>query len=320
VSLTLAVLILPSTTASGKPGDTPKSVQVRANAPPSMPVRRAVEPWSARFAAITGDIHRGKPLVAFVIVPLCNNDQINCGSTVAGLPGNLKTNLYWGAVFGLRRFFDRKNSGWTRLDLTQGADQGFFSRSGKPLNDVPEGVLLERAVYRRKIDESRWSGAGAAGGEQIVVLQAVHGAEIDRAVSLFWSLSTEGGRVRFHDGERMRDERIHVAGYAGHNRLMDGVKLPAIAAAGPSANAIPSFVMACESDAYFSDSLRKAGSDPLVMTRSLMAPEGYVIDGIARALGDNAALPKVRDHAIKAYAKWQRLSDGVASGIFARTR
>ena len=53
------------------------------------------------------DIHSGKPLVVHVTVPLCSNTQIDCGSAVAGDPDRLETNLYWGAAFGHRRFFDR---------------------------------------------------------------------------------------------------------------------------------------------------------------------------------------------------------------------
>jgi hypothetical protein len=317
---TVAVLVLPSAAAPGEPGHNSTRARLPPNASLSTPVRRPVEPWTARFARIDDDIRRGRPLVTFVIVPLCSNDQINCGSTPAGRPGNLKTNLYWGAVFGMRRFFDRKHSGWTRIELTQGTDQGFVLPNSQALSGLPEGVLLERAVYRRQFDRDDASGKGDAPGEQIVVLQAIHGSEIDHAISLFWSLATTGGRIRFQDGQRIRDERIHVAGYAGHNRLMDGIHLPAVATKHPNAGAIPSFVMACESDAYFSRSLRQAGSDPLVMTRALMAPEGYVVDAIVQALGDNAALPAIRARTVDAYAKWQRLSTGVASSIFALPR
>ena len=49
-------------------------------------------------------------LTVHVLVPLCDNDQIDCGSTRAGDPDDLGHNLYWGAVFGHKRFFSRKAS------------------------------------------------------------------------------------------------------------------------------------------------------------------------------------------------------------------
>ncbi|MBK9261649.1 MAG: hypothetical protein IPM54_17820 [Polyangiaceae bacterium] len=250
----------------------------------TMPIARAGEPGASA------------PLVIHVIVPLCSNEQIDCGSPAAGAAGNLRTNLYWGALFGHRRFFDRKQSEFARIDVARG-----------------KGALLERAVYRRMIP-------GAAEGrtiEQIVVLDAYHGASIDQAVDMFWHRATHGGVVHFRDGEKDREVRVSIAGYAGHNRLMDGVELPAVPKG--RATAIPSFVLACASEQYFGPALRAAGSETLVMTRTLMAPEGYVLDAVVRAIGDGAAPAQIRGAAVKAYAKWQKLSESVAGTIFAKT-
>jgi hypothetical protein len=150
------------------------------------------------------------------------------------------------------------------------------------------------------------------------VLEAIDGAQIDAAIQRFWGLAEGGGKARWKDGEVTREERIHVVGYAGHNRLMDGIKFPKAAAKSRGKQPIPSFVMACASEPYFSPSLRLAGSEPLVMTRSLMAPEGYVVDAITRALGDNLPRAEVRARAVEAYARWQRLSLPAASSIFAK--
>lgn len=239
------------------------------------------------------------PLVIHVIVPLCSNDQIDCGSPAAGLAGNLRTNLYWGAIFGHRRFFDREKSEFTRIDLARG-----------------KGPLLERAVYRRMISAPGQTDAAEKNVEQIVVLDAYHGDSIDQAVDMFWHRATKGGVVHFRDGDKDREERVSVVGYAGHNRLMDGVRLPAAPKDG--ASPIPSFVLACASEQYFGAALRAAGSETLVMTRTLMAPEGYVLDAVVRAIGERAAPVQIRASAVKAYAKWQKLSESVAGTIFAK--
>jgi hypothetical protein len=280
----------------------PKSARAPKAAPAIQPKQI---PWSGASPEAADHVRRGGSLVTFVVVPLCSNAQIDCGSSVAGRPGDLSKNIYWGAVFGQRRFFERKNSGWTLVEVTRPA----------PGNEDP---LLERAVFKRRIPLAAWSNtASSETAEQIVVFQAVHGASIDRALSLFWSVATEGGRVRFHDGENDRDEPIHVAGYAGHNRLMDaGAKLPPPPPKERS-RPIPSFVVACSSEPYFGGALRSAGSDALVMTRNLMAPEGYVLDAITKALGENAPRDHVRRRAIEAYAKWQSISTAEASSIFA---
>ncbi|MDI1484221.1 hypothetical protein [Polyangium sp. y55x31] len=244
-----------------------------------------------------------EPLVVQVIVPLCSNDQIDCGSNVAGDPDRLDTNLYWGAAFGHRRYFDRKKSGFTRIDVLPA-----------------DGPRLERVVYRRLVSAEPFGGKPGETLEQIVVLDAYHGDSIDRAVETFWRLATRGGRIRFHDAGKEREVSITVAGYAGHNRLMDGVRLPPSPGADSRGRAIPSFVLACDSEPYFGPALRAAGSETLLMTRSLMAPEGYVLDAVVRAIGEHAPPTSIRDRAVAAYAKWQKLSRRAAGTIFAKPR
>lgn len=250
---------------------------------------------AAPLDAAAADVQNGRPLVVSVVVPLCSNAQINCGGSLAGKPTDLQHNTYWGAIFGARRFFDRKGSGYERVEVTQSDE------------------LLERVVYRRKVPGAPWGALGEV--EQLVVLEAVDGGKIDDAVDRFWNLATRGGVLRFEDGGRPRQETIHVVGYAGHDRLMDGKKLP------PPPDAptpIPSFVLACYSDAYFGDALRAAGSTPMVTTKALMAPEGYVIDAAVQALGAHGDPDAVRAKVVSAYAKWQRMPLGTASWIFAR--
>ena len=69
-----------------------------------------------------------------------------------------------------------------------------------------------------------------------------------------------------------------------------------------------------------SPALGAAGSDLLLSMRALMAPEGYLIDALARALGDNAPRSAVRSRTVAAYADWQRLSIGIASPMFSPLR
>lgn len=154
--------------------------------------------------------------------------------------------------------------------------------------------------------------------EQIVAIQAIHGDKIDTAVDHLHATATSGGRLSFMDGGNPRDERIQIVGYAGHNRMMDGKTLPALAA-GPR-SPIPSFVLACQSEPYFSPQLTSAGSTPLVMTATLMAPEAYLIDAIAKGIGENAPASELRSRAVLAYAKWQKLTPRQASSVFAVRR
>ena len=271
--------------------------------------------WAELAPAVVSDLERGRPLVVVVVVPLCSNSQIACGSHGLGSPGSLRTNLYWGALYGARRFFDRPERGYERIAVEAG-------------DGSPGAPWLERVIYRRWVASAPWgavagsavpgSPSTGAGGrvEQLVVLEAFHGEQIDAAVDHFWTLAGQGGAVRFQDGGRPRVERIHAVGYAGHDRLMDGHRLPTLA---PSRGTepIPSFVLACLSERFFGAPLRAAGSSTLVTTSAYVAPEGYAVEAAVRALGAAASPEAVRQEVVTAYAKWQAIPWRQASRYFA---
>jgi hypothetical protein len=234
---------------------------------------------------------RADPVVVHVIVPLCHNDQIDCGSSALGDPDNLRTNLYWGALYGARRMFERKRFGYEKV----------------PQQARPPGVL-ERAVFRR------WAGDGKV--EHVTVLDAIDGNRINEAVVRFYRAATEGEVVTIDDGDERRRLIVDTVGYAGHNRLMDDVKLPKLKKG--ERQPIPSFVLACYSHSYFSKALMRAGSTPLVMTQSLMAPEGYVVEAASRGVAAGDDRPAVRERVVRAYAEWQKIGYGTASRVFAK--
>jgi hypothetical protein len=257
----------------------------------------APPPWSAGTAAARA-VEKGGPLVIWVVVPLCDNDQIDCGSDAAGRPRDLKRNLYWGAIFGHKRFFERDKSPWEKLsDETDG-----FGDTGE----------LERASYRRMVDGAPWGRKDNV--EEIVVFSAYAGDRINDAVVTFWKSASSGATVTIHVPDA-RTLKVSVAGYAGHDRLMDGVELPSEPKS-TSPDAIPSFVFACYSKKYFGPSLDRVGSETLVMTKALMAPEGYTVDAVARALGENRSRLGVVSNVVASYAQWQRIDVKVASPMF----
>jgi hypothetical protein len=258
--------------------------------------------WTADYPSIEADVAAGKPLALLVVVPLCDNRLIHCGGQGAGDPASLDKNLYWGRAFGARRYFEERAKQFTRV-----------------ARDGGRGPLLEQLVYRRVVPGAVWGRREDV--EQLVILRAIHGAEIDSAVGDFYRFATGGASVSFEQQGQPRTVRVHAVGYAGHNRLMDGVALPDLVGARETqarSAALPSFMFACRSAPYFSAALSREGSRALVMTRDLMAPEGYVIEAMARGLGDHLSQAELRQRVVAAYARWQRIPERTASTIFAR--
>ncbi len=237
----------------------------------------AAQPWSASSRAAPG-----QPILIHVIVALCSNEYAYCGSKAKGDPTDLDNNLYWGALFGARRLFDSPNSPWTRVSATPAS-----------------GQVLEHLVYQR---------SSSAFGTAYVSLEAWNGTHTDEAIDRFYSIATGGGQVTLQG----RNETIHAVGYVGYNRLLDDRTLPAAA----GGQAIPSFVIARNSERTFGPSLRQAGSFPLVTVTGTVAPEGYTILAATRAIADNYSPRGIRSRMIEEYARYQKTSERTASLTF----
>src|SRR5262245_58826964 len=100
------------------------------------------------------DFAAGQPMVAHVVVALCDNEHQGIVPVPAALGNGAdpKSNLYWGALYGVRTYF-RRSAQWTALPVAPSAD----SR------------VLDRALFRREIvrDERR--------GEVFVLAEAWDG-------------------------------------------------------------------------------------------------------------------------------------------------
>jgi len=94
------------------------------------------------------DVAAGKPLVAIVHVPLCDNTIIACGNAKLGDGDTPATNLYWATTPGFGKWFARKGSGWTRVAAETDA--------------TGDKDVLEQHTYRRSVTTSAaWRKRGA---------------------------------------------------------------------------------------------------------------------------------------------------------------
>jgi hypothetical protein len=253
-------------------------------------------PWAPASSATYDRVKESGRLVVHVLVPFCDNDQVDCGSKRAGDPDDLEQNLYWGAVFGQKRFFSRKASSFEKVSVEKGV-----------------GPLLERAVFRRKVGGKAW---GREDDLTLwVVLDGYRGDAIDGVIDRLYEEAEHGAEVTVKVGEGEVALPVDVVGYAGHNRMMDGKKPPARDEERERAP-VPSFVMACHSTSYFEEALARRGSSLLVGTRALMAPEGYVVEAIVLGLAEDASPKELRRRAVAAYARFQGIEEKVAGRIF----
>ena len=216
-----------------------------------------------------------------VFVPLCDAALLACGRAEAGNPHSLEANLYWGAAYGAERFLSRVPG--MRV---------ISRRDGPPGAPVLRELVMER---------------GASRGERAVrlTLRAYAGERIDTALEDF---------LRAAAGESAADLVV----WAGHNRLMD--RPPPEMRVPQGATPRPVAILACESERYFSPVLQALGARPIVLTRTFMAPEAYLLEALAASIARRGLteVGPIRTALVDAYARYQRITPRAAGSVFSR--
>jgi hypothetical protein len=219
-------------------------------------------------------------------------DNVNQGivpvSAALGNGDNPKTNLYWGAAFGVKTFFS-KSRDWQLVSSTTNA------RSG----------VLERCVFKHRTRET------------YMIADAYQGKEIAKATTDFLAAASgvPGEKLNVNNTEVFTDGSADLVAYVGHDGLMD-FKLTNSPQQRDKRQR-QAIILACASKQYFKQHLESTGANPLLWTTNLMAPEAYVlsaaIDGwIAKESGE-----QVRARAARAYDKYQHCGVRAAMRLFA---
>ncbi|MDY7227849.1 hypothetical protein [Hyalangium rubrum] len=216
-----------------------------------------------------------------VFVPLCDGAQLACGRGGAGDPRSLEANLYWGAAYGAERFLKRA--------------PGFQVRSRR--DGPPDAVVLRELVLERT----------AGRGERTVrlSLRAYAGDRIDDALEDFLRAAAGGSSA-------------DLVVWAGHDRLMD--RAPPETRAPVGAKPRPVAILACESEQYFGPVLRSLGVEPVLLTRTFMAPEAYLLEALAATVARHGPTDSesLRAALVAAYARYQRITPRAAGTVFSR--
>ena len=275
-----------------------------AQGPTPVPARSGTtNGWAKAAPDVEGAVRSGKPLVVEVFVPLCSDSKGGpCGKHKgAGEPENLEDNLYWGAVWGARRYFVRSWLGWQKLEQSAGS-----------------GSVLERIVLSREVSGSAWGTSGRV--EQIVVMHAYHGDAGKEAFDRFRDRAKGGGSVSFGGSAGARSESVSVVGFMGRNPLLKNGKVPPRAdlpKGTESAGAIPSFSIAAHSRETFGPWLAATGSPILIAPRGAVASEAYVLNEVLKGIGDNEHTWRIWQDVVDTYVKYQRVPRELAKVYWA---
>jgi hypothetical protein len=248
---------------------------------------------------IRADVTAGRPVVVHVVVALCDNLHQGIVPVPKGIGNGQdpRSNLYWGAGYGVRSYFSRK-AGYALRQLT-------FS-----------GQVLDKIVLSKELP-----GTGRT-AKLVIVAEAWDGSAMPAAITRFLRLAagqdTESVPIPGLAGgaEVAAGGNAAIVAFVGHNGLMDA---PAQSRPEARKGASPrsSIVLACASKPYFTDLLRVGGSHPLLLTTGLMAPEAYSLEEAVRTFASGGSPMDVRQAAAAIYDRIQHCGMRGALRLFA---
>ncbi len=232
----------------------------------------------------------GQSKTIHVFVALCDN--INQG--IVPVPKSLgngqepRSNLYWGAAFGLKSYFRYKTKDWT------------FVKS-IPSNDPN---ILERILFKHAVQDV------------YILADAYDGAKIKTCITDFLKASNgqRAQTITLNDSLLTFGGKSDLISYIGHDGLMDfSVNIEYHIPENRNKDAI---ILACYSKAFFKNELKKAQAKPLLWTTHLMAPEAYTLKAALDGWLLNETDLQIEERAAQAYHKYQKCGLKGARNLF----
>lgn len=214
-----------------------------------------------------------------VFVALCDN--VNQGivpvSKALGNGQNTTTNLYWGALYGVKTHF-KKSKEWTYIKTIESDNEKILERV--LFKHIASGTYLLADAYDGKHIRSA----------TIDFLNACSGRNPE-------SLIFEGETLSFGGDSGL-------LAYIGHDGLMDFKLDNTFSPLNTTKR--DAVILACISKSFFSPYIKQTGANPLVWTTGLMAPEAYTLKWLIDGWILEETDEQIRERATQAYNHYQK--------------
>lgn len=214
-----------------------------------------------------------------VYVALCDN--LNQGivpvSSKLGNGQDPKSNLYWGAMYGVKSYFKRSK------------DWELVSKEG-----AKEMYILERLFFKHKT-------------KNVFLLADAYDGKYIKQTTIDFLEATAGNNgivLKYNKKELFFGGGADLTTYIGHDGLMEfSVKGNFSCSQHIKKDAI---VLACISKDYFKPYLEITKANPLVWSTGLMSPEAYTLKAAIDGWLLKESNTQIRERAAQAYHKYQK--------------
>jgi len=223
-------------------------------------------------------------------VALCDNEN----QGIVPVPEKLgngkdpRNNLYWGAAYGIKSYFKYKASEWELVKIIESDAE----------------IILERVLFKH-VSKPVYMLADAYNGERIKdciedFLKAANGQQ---------PTSVDYDSIQLNFGGA-----ANLLAYIGHDGLMEFNA--AVSYEKNSEVKRDVIMLACYSKDYFSPEIKGTGSNPLLWTTGLMAPEAYTLKAALDGWILNETNLQIEERAAQAYHKYQKCGINGARNLF----
>jgi hypothetical protein len=232
------------------------------------------------------------PLVAHVLVPLCDNENQGIVPTTASL-GNgqsLRSNLYWATSNGMKRYFKEKVD-WKMLKSE------VYSK---------DSIILERVTFKKTYKN---------GAQVYLIADAYRGDTMEDCLKdFFQSLSGELMDTVFVNSDTILiNSKADLVAFNGHNGLMDVYVDELYNNDNIQKDAV---VIACSSMYDFNERLNFLQAYPLIMTTNLLYPGAFVMEGVINNWALMKSEEEIRLSAGDAYHRVKQCGVNGARNLF----
>jgi hypothetical protein len=204
-------------------------------------------------------VNTNQPLVAHVLVPLCDNEHQGIVPTSASIGNGMDPdhNLYWATSKGMKRFF-KELKDWKMVRLSYNIGDN----------------ILQRAIFKKSFSN---------GAIVYLVADAYRGDRMPECLDDYFNSLSEHKNDTLIIGK----DSIKINGGAdliafnGHNGLMDeSTKFEKATSQTRPKDAVS---ISCASSGYFKVKYLETNSYPLVHTTNLLYPGAFILEGIINA-------------------------------------
>lgn len=229
-----------------------------------------------------------------VFVALCDNKYQGIVPVPAGIGNGQqpRSNLYWGAGYGVHTYFTRSKD-WEVVA------KGAYS---VPIRE--DSVVLDRLLVRH-----RRQGV-------YLLAEAFDGRNMKETITEF--LQAAAGKLPRMIKLPERDSLCFggdadLLTFVGHDGLMDFSLHQQFK--GDTLKRRETIILACYSKRFFGPHLQSTGAQPLLWTSGLMAPEAYTLHDAINAWVARKPATQIQQAAAKAYSAYQRCSMQAATRL-----